>query len=88
MATQKYTGKNQLVNRLSAQVGNKPEAIAILKSRGDLKPDGKTFTTKGAKRNSMTAKERAIDRAAKESGKSKTAFKYDVKTNSATLKRK
>ena len=47
MATQKYMGKHQLINRLSAQVGNKEEAINILKKRGDLKADGKTLTAKG-----------------------------------------
>lgn len=88
MDTRKFTGRNQLVSRLAAQVGNKPEAVAILKARGDLKPDGKTLTKKGAVRDNMTARERAIDRAAKDSGHPKKAFKYDVKTNSATLKRK
>jgi hypothetical protein len=33
MATQQFMGKNQLIKRLTAQVGNKPEAIAILKKR-------------------------------------------------------
>lgn len=88
MTTQKYTGRFQLIDRLAAQVGDRNKAIEILKERGHLKADGKTFTAEGAKRNSMTAKERAIDRATKRSGHATTDYKYDVKTNRATLKGK
>ena len=38
------------------------------------------------KRNMMTAEERAKDRASKKIGKSKSAFKYNPKTNTAKLK--
>jgi hypothetical protein len=38
MATQKFMGKNQLIDRLSAQVGSKSAALTILKKRGQLKP--------------------------------------------------
>ena len=56
MATQKFMGSNQLINRLASQVGSKETAIAILQKRGHLKEDGKTFTEEGLKRNSMTAR--------------------------------
>ena len=49
--------------------------------------DGK-LTAKGKKRNAKTAAQRAKERAAKRSGKSVTDYKYNVKTNTATLKNK
>jgi hypothetical protein len=61
-------------------------AVGILIKRGDLKPDGKTFTAKGAKKNSMTARERAIARASKNSKHSPSEYEYNKLTNSATLK--
>jgi len=87
MTTQQFTGKNQLIDRLAAQVGNREMAIQILQDRGHLKADGKTFTEAGAKRNAMSAEERAKDRASKRTDKPVSAFKYDVKTNRATFKR-
>ncbi len=80
-------GSNQIIDRLSAQVGSKEMAISILKKRGHLKSDGKTFTKEGLKRNSMTASQRAKDRAARKSGKPASDFKYNPRTNSATLKK-
>ena len=76
-------GRGQLVDRLSKQVGNKKLAIELLIKRGHLQKDGKTFTKAGAMRNSMTAEERAIDRAAKSSGKNKSNFTYNPITNEA-----
>ena len=76
-------GRGQLVNRLSKQVGNKELAIELLIKRGHLQKDGKTFTKAGAMRNSMTAAERAIDRAAKYSGKSSSNFIYNPIKNTA-----
>jgi len=87
MATQKYMGKGVLTKRLTAQVGNKSLAYALLKKRGDMKADG-SLTAEGKKRNSMTAAERAKDRMANTSGKPTKAFKYNPRTNAATLKRK
>ena len=55
-------GRNQLVKRLIAQVGDKGFAYALLKKRGHMNPDG-TLTVQGQKRNQMTAGERAHDRA-------------------------
>lgn len=62
METQKFMGRNQLVKRLIAQVGDKGFAYALLKKRGHMNPDG-TLTAEGKKRNNMTAEERAHDRA-------------------------
>lgn len=87
MTTQKFMGKNQMLDRLAAQVGNKESAIKILQQRGHLKADGKTWTAEGAKRNAMTAQERAVDRASKSSGKKPSAYKYDPSTNRATLRK-
>ena len=82
--TQKFMGAYQMLDRLTAQVGDRDTAIGILKERGHLMADGKTWTPEGAKRNAMTAAERAKDRAAKASGLPVTHFKYDPKTNRAT----
>ena len=78
-------GKGQLINRLAWQVGDRKKAIEILQSRGHLSADGKTLTAKGIERDSMTASERAIDRASKISGKPLNHFYYDPFTNSAKL---
>lgn len=86
METQKFMGRNQLINRLTSQVGSKALAIKILIKRGHLRPDGKTLTKEGQKRNMMTAEERAKDRAAKEAGRSPSEYVYDRKTNTAHLK--
>lgn len=82
MATQKFMGKGQLLERLTAQVGSRKLAIGILQKRGDLKADGKTYTEKGMKRNAMTAEERAKDRASKRTGLPASKFSYNPKTNS------
>ena len=87
MATQKFMGRNQLVDRLTAQVGNRDTAIAILKERGHMKEDG-TLTLAGQKRNMMTAEERAKDRAARRTGHPTKDFTYSARTNRATLKGK
>ena len=85
METQKHMGRNSLIDRLSAQVGSKSFAISLLKKRGDLTPSGE-LTAKGMQRNKMTAEERAIDRASKESGKPASDYTYNASTNRATLK--
>ena len=85
MATQRFMGSGQLVNRLIAQVGSKAMAIGILKKRGDMTDSGK-LTTKGQSRNNMTAEERAKDRASKASGKPDSSFSYNPATNSTRLK--
>lgn len=88
MTTQKFMGKNQLIDRLAAQVGDRDMAINILQKRGHLKADGKTLTTEGKKRDAMTAEQRAIDRATKRTGETAKNFKYDPKTNRATFRNK
>lgn len=86
MATQKFMGRNQLIDRLAAQVGDRDKALAILADRGHYDPKAGKLTPEGERRNKMTAEERALDRAAKSSGKPKTAYKYDPRTNRAKLK--
>ena len=87
MATQKFLGRGKLVKRLTAQVGSEDLAIALLKKRGDMTKGGK-LTAKGHKRDTMTAVERAKDRAAKAANRKPADFKYDPKTNRAVLKGK
>jgi hypothetical protein len=86
MTTQKFMGRGQLIDRLAAQVGNRDAAIKILQERGHLKADGKTFTAEGARRNQMTAEERALDRVSKKTGREPQDFRYNRSTNRATLK--
>lgn len=86
MKTQKFMGRGQLVNRLTAQVGSRGLAIELLKNRGHLKADGKTLTEQGKKRNAMTASDRAKDRAAKRTGRTASDFVYDPRTNAARKK--
>jgi hypothetical protein len=87
VATQKHMGRNELVDRLAAQVGNRDTAIGLLRKRGMMHEDSETLTEKGQARNAMTAEERAKDRAAKQSGAKPSAFKYNPRTNRATKKR-
>ena len=86
--TQKFMGRNHLLDRLAAQIGNRDTAIAVLRKRGQMNPHNETLTPAGQARNVMTAEERAKDRAAKKQGRTTDAFKYNPKTNAATLKRR
>ena len=86
MKTQKFMGRGQLVNRLTAQVGSRGLAIELLKKRGHLKADGRTLTEEGKRRNAMTASERAKDRASKRTGLPASEFVYDRRTNVARKK--
>ena len=88
MATQKFMGANNLIDRLTAQVGSRETAIKLLRSRGQMEEGSEELTPAGLARNSMTAEERAKDRASKLSGKKATAYAYNPDTNRATLKRK
>ena len=83
--SQKYMGENQLVHRLASQVGSMKLAVDILKKRGDMTASGK-LTEKGQIRNAMTAEERAIDRASKQSKHDPSEYRYNPLTNRATLK--
>jgi hypothetical protein len=80
------TGSNQLINRLSSQVGSRSLAINLLIKRGHLLADGKTLTKLGQQRNEMTASERAIDRAVKSSKHNQSDYIYNPLTNKAVLK--
>ena len=84
METQEFMGSGQLVDRLTAQVRDRGFAMALLKKRGDMNPDG-SLTAKGESRNAMDAPERATDRASKESGKPKSLYTYNASTNTSTL---
>lgn len=85
MATQKHMGRGEIIDRLAAQVGSKQLALSILRKRGHVDENG-DLTKAGKARDKMTAKERAIDRASKTSGNKASRYKYDPKTNRATLK--
>ena len=82
-----------LENRLARQLASKGNknargmAIAILKERGHLDANGK-LTAEGKERQAMGASGRAKDRASKQSGRPASDYKYDPKTNRATLKGK
>lgn len=86
MVTQKFMGRNQLLDRLAAQMGDRGLAIKKLQERGHLKADGETYTVEGMKRNMMTAEERAKDRASKRQGVPTSKFNYNPKTNTARRK--
>ncbi len=88
MATQKHMGRFQLIDRLAAQVGDRAKALKILEGYGYVKPGTEELTFLGHQRNAMTAEERAKDRMAKLSGRKADAYKYDPRTNRATLKGK
>ncbi len=95
MATQKFMGRGMLLERLSEQMRtqkNPPQdpraaAIEVLQQRGHMASDGKTLTEAGARRDAMTAEERAKDRAVKRFGGSPKDFTYRSKTNTAQRKR-
>lgn len=82
----------RLVSQLKAKGKSEQAAYAIatsaLQKSGNLKKGSNKPTAKGTKRGAMTPGQRAKDRASKESGKPANSFKYNSKTNRATLKRK
>ncbi len=86
MATQKHIGRNDLIDRLAAQVGSRDMAIGLLRARGQMHAGSEKLTPAGQARNSMTAEERAKDRQSKISGKPTAAYTYNPRTNRATLK--
>ena len=79
-----------LLNRLTSQLaakgvkGAKGMAAALLQKRGQLK--GGKLTSKGKARQALGAAGRAKDRAAKKGGRKTSDYKYNSKTNMATLK--
>jgi len=83
----------KILERTASQVKNKKKsaryaiATAALQKAGVLKPGTNKLTAKGKKRQSMSAGARAKSRAAARSGKSTRSYKYNSKTNQATLKK-
>ena len=61
-------------------------ATSKLQKSGNLKKGTTKPTAKGLARGKMTPGQRAKDRASKASGNSKSSYKYNKKTNRATLK--
>ena len=82
---------DRLVSQLKAKGMSEKAAYAIatkqLQKSGNLKKGTNTSTVKGTKRGNMTAGQRAIDRAARNSGRPKSDYVYNKKTNRAVLKR-
>lgn len=84
---------DRLVKQLKAKGKSTSSAFAIatsgLQKSGNLKKGTNTATTKGIKRGKMTPAERAKNRASKKSKNKKMSdYKYNKKTNMATLKEK
>jgi hypothetical protein len=83
---------DRLVKQLKAKGVPKNSAYAIatksLQKAGDLVPGSQKATSKGAKRGNMTPAARAKDRARKLSKHKSSDYKYNSKTNRATLKGK
>tara|TARA_R100000951_G_scaffold53069_2_gene44737 strand:+ start:14041 stop:15315 length:1275 start_codon:yes stop_codon:yes gene_type:complete len=81
---------DRLVSQLLARgmPTDKAHATATmqLQKSGSFKSGTKELTKHGKKRQSMGASGRAKDRAAKRSGKNPSDYKYNPKTNGATLK--
>jgi len=80
----------RLVSQLKAKGYNESSAYAIatksLQKSGNLKKGSNKATAKGARRGNMTPGERAKDRESKKTGHKKSEYKYNSKTNRATLK--
>jgi hypothetical protein len=87
MATQKFMGANQLLDRLTAQIGDRDLAIRKLRERGHMETYSLNLTAAGRARDAMTAEERALDRAARRTGKPLTAFTYNPSTNTVRKNR-
>jgi len=85
MESQNFLGRNQLIDRLSDQVGSRDMALGILEKRGHVFPNSDKLTITGKIRDDMTAEERSLERAAKDSGKPVSSFTYDPLTNSTNL---
>lgn len=76
-----------MLDRLAAQVGSRETAIGLLRKRGHMEEDSEELTAAGRARDSMTAMERAKDRASKLSGKPTSSYAYNPETNRATLRK-
>lgn len=84
--------KPKILIRLTAQLrgqGDKTPAVNALKylrKFGIIEKNSLKLTPKGKVRNSMSPGERAKERQARYSGNDVNDYKYDKKTNRATLK--
>jgi len=71
-----------LLTRLTRQIGTaeypdaREEAKRILRERGHMKQNSEELTVAGKKREAMGPAKRAIDRAAKRTGRDPADFKY------------
>jgi len=86
--TTEFMGKNQLVDRLAAQLrangmqgDTRAAAMDILKRRGQMDAKG-NLTDAGRARDAMSAEERAIDRAKR--ANPSASYAYNPNTNRAT----
>ena len=81
---------DRLVSQLKKKGKSEKAAYAIatasLQKSGAMKKGSNKLTTKGKKRQGMTAASRAKNRAATRAGKSARKYKYNSKTNQAKLK--
>jgi hypothetical protein len=81
---------DRLVKQLEAKGMPESKAFAVANSQlqksGIFKPGSQQLTAKGKKRQEMGAAGRAKDRAAKAGGHKASEYKYNPKTNRATLK--
>jgi hypothetical protein len=81
----------RLVSQLKAKGKSAKAAYAIatsaLQKSGNLKKGTTKATAKGTKRGKMTPAARAKDRAAKRSKHSTSDYKYNAKSNLATLRK-
>ncbi len=77
----------RLTRQLRGRGEKEPKALAyaLLNKMGHMK-NGE-LTAKGKARNAMTPGERAKDRQASYTGRKPSDFKYNPKTNQATVKR-
>lgn len=81
----------RLVSQLKAKGKPVSAAYAIatsaLQKSGNLQKNSTKATAKGERRGNMTPATRAKDRAAKKSGHKSSNYKYNKKTNLATLRK-
>ncbi len=78
-----------LIDRLTEQLGgNREMALSILRDRGHVEKNSERLTAEGLHREMLGPAGRAIDRAAKTSGRLARDYVYDHKTNRATLKKR
>ena len=78
--------KSGLVDRLSAQTGDRDLALRLLRKRGHVCKDSEELTPAGERRDKMGAAGRAIDRATGGDSSKRKDYRYNTRTNRATKK--